>query len=133
MCFTAASLGLFLGAWFLNLKRAQSMATVLMLTIMLTGGFFVRSTPSWMDWTKYISYIMYGWAALVKIHLRDALGRCEGENASEEGICDYGTLDLVPSTPTAARRSPSSWRCSWASGPSSTSPLGTALARSEGA
>lgn len=97
VCFTAASLGLFLGAWFLNLKRAQSMATVLMLTIMLTGGFFVRSTPSWMDWTKYISYIMYGWAALVKIHLRDALGRCEGENASEEGICDYGTLDLVPS------------------------------------
>ena len=95
VCFTAASLGLFLGAWFLNLKRAQSMATVLMLTIMLTGGFFVRSTPSWMDWTKYISYIMYGWAALVKIHLRDALGRCEGENASEEGICDYGTL--VPS------------------------------------
>ena len=62
VCFTAASLGLFLGAWFLNLKRAQSGATVLMLTIMLTGGFFVRSVPSWMAWTKYISYIMYGWA-----------------------------------------------------------------------
>ena len=97
VCFTAASLGLFLGAWFLNLKRAQSAATVLMLTIMLTGGFFVRSTPSWMSWAKYLSYIMYGWAAMVKIHLRSALGRCKGENPSTEGMCDFSALTVVSS------------------------------------
>ncbi|QDZ19373.1 G-family ABC transporter [Chloropicon primus] len=97
VCFTAASLGLFLGAWFLNLKRAQSAATVLMLTIMLTGGFFVRTTPAWMSWAKYLSYIMYGWSAMVKLHLRGALAKCGGENPSTEGICDYGALGVVKS------------------------------------
>ena len=50
-----------------------------------------------MSWIKYISYIMYGWAALVKIHLRGPLDDCEGENPNKEGICDYGSITLISS------------------------------------
>merc|ERR1712199_109476 len=64
-CFTAGSLGLLIGAAFLNLKRAQSVATILMLTIMLTGGFFVRDIPVWLSWISYLSYIQYAWDALI--------------------------------------------------------------------
>ena len=68
-CYTAGSLGLLIGAWFMNLKRAQSAATVLMLTIMLTGGFFVRDIPVWISWIQYLSYILYAFYGLVDIHL----------------------------------------------------------------
>jgi len=78
-CFTAGSLGLLIGAAFLNLKRAQSAATVLMLTIMLTGGFFVREIPVWLSWISYLSYIQYAWDALINIHLKGRVPVCEAD------------------------------------------------------
>lgn len=57
--FVAQSLGLLLGSYFMNPKTAQTVASVLMLAIVLTGGFFVQSIPSWISWLKYLSYIYY--------------------------------------------------------------------------
>jgi len=94
-CYTAGSLGLLIGAWFLNLKRAQSCATVLMLTIMLTGGFFVRNIPVWISWVQYLSYIMYAYEALVNIHLKGRIPDfCSGDSAQE---CESSGLDEVQS------------------------------------
>merc|ERR1712176_618484 len=94
-CYTAGSLGLLIGAWFLNLKRAQSCATVLMLTIMLTGGFFVRDIPVWISWVQYLSYIMYAYEALVNIHLKGRIPDfCSGDSAQE---CESSGLDEVQS------------------------------------
>ena len=94
VCFTAASLGLFLGAWFLNLKRAQSMATVLMLTIMLTGGFFVRDIPVWLSWISYLSYIQYAWDALINIHLKGRVPECQ-DNACDDSLLAQVRYDDV--------------------------------------
>merc|ERR1711904_500603 len=86
-CYTAGSLGLLIGAWFLNLKRAQSAATVIMLTIMLTGGFLVRDIPIWISWVQYLSYILYAWNALVNIHLKGRIPDCE-DRSTDSSMCD---------------------------------------------
>merc|ERR1712087_176485 len=85
-CFTAGSLGLLIGAWFLNLKRAQSAATVIMLTIMLTGGFLVKDIPIWLSWISYLSYINYAWDALINIHLKGRVPECNAGNEDCEGL-----------------------------------------------
>lgn len=53
---TAQSIGLLLGAAFVNLQKAQTMCTIIILTFMLVSGFWVRSVPSWMQWLKYLSF-----------------------------------------------------------------------------
>jgi len=75
-CFTAASLGLLVGAAFLNLKRAQSAAVIIMLTLMLTGGFFVQNIPAWLSWLSYLSYMTYAWDALKNIQLDGRIPTC---------------------------------------------------------
>jgi len=75
-CFTAASLGLLVGAAFLNLKRAQTAATIIMLTLMLTGGFFVQNIPVWLQWLPYLSYMSYAWDALLHVQLTGRVPDC---------------------------------------------------------
>lgn len=53
------SLGLLLGALVMNPKSAQALASVVILCMVLTGGFFVVGLPSWIAWAKYVSYIYY--------------------------------------------------------------------------
>ena len=93
-CFTAGSLGLLIGAAFLNLKRAQSVATILMLTIMLTGGFFVRDIPVWLSWISYLSYIQYAWDALINIHLKGRVPECQ-DNACDDSLLAQVRYDDV--------------------------------------
>jgi hypothetical protein len=38
-------------------KTAQTVTTVLMLTLMLVGGYYVRSVPAWIGWLKYLSFM----------------------------------------------------------------------------
>ncbi|KAL4542047.1 hypothetical protein Ndes2437B_g06366 [Nannochloris sp. 'desiccata'] len=65
--FVAQSLGLLLGSWFMNPKTAQTVAAVLMLTIVLTGGFFVSDIPPWISWIKWLSYIYYALGIMLYI------------------------------------------------------------------
>merc|ERR1712176_1574216 len=69
--FTAGSLGLFLGALFLDMKKAQSAATVIMLTFMLSMGYFIRNIPAWIGWVKSLSFTAYTLQALTMIHIAD--------------------------------------------------------------
>eukprot|EP01023_Acetabularia_acetabulum_P064868 TRINITY_DN8514_c1_g1_i1.p1 TRINITY_DN8514_c1_g1~~TRINITY_DN8514_c1_g1_i1.p1 ORF type:complete len:745 (+),score=131.75 TRINITY_DN8514_c1_g1_i1:162-2237(+) len=68
---TAESVGLLLGAAVMNIKSAQTIASVFMLTVMLAGGFLVRDVPVWMNWAKYVSFIYWGYSLCVKIQFRD--------------------------------------------------------------
>jgi ABC-2 type transporter len=51
----------------MNPKTAQTVAAVLMLTIVLTGGFFVSDIPSWISWIKWLSYIYYALGIMLYI------------------------------------------------------------------
>ena len=44
----ASSLGLFIGCVSPNPKQAQTIASVSMLAVMLTGGFYFDKTPAWL-------------------------------------------------------------------------------------
>jgi ABC-type multidrug transport system ATPase subunit len=65
--FVAQSLGLLLGSYLMNPKTAQTVAAVLMLTIVLTGGFFVQNIPAWIAWIKWLSYIYYALGIMLYI------------------------------------------------------------------
>lgn len=82
----AQSVGLLIGASVMELKTAQTIAAVIMLTFMLIGGFYVRNVPAWIDWLKYLSFMWYGNNLLQKIEF------------SGRTYYDCGTAD--PSDPT---------------------------------
>ena len=44
------SFGLLLGTIVMVPKTAQTIASVVMLTFVLTGGYFVTSIPAWIGW-----------------------------------------------------------------------------------
>ena len=67
----ASSLGLFIGATFPATKRAQTVASVVMLSVMLTGGGYFDETPAWLDWTKRTSFVNHAYAALLKTQFPD--------------------------------------------------------------
>jgi len=55
------------GATVMVPKTAQTITSVIMLTMMLVGGFYVTNIPAWIAWLKYLSFIYYGYNLLLKI------------------------------------------------------------------
>ncbi|CAL9079047.1 unnamed protein product [Musa textilis] len=55
----AQGLGLALGALVMDLKTATTLGSVLMLSFMLAGGFYVQNIPPFIAWIKYISLSYY--------------------------------------------------------------------------
>jgi hypothetical protein len=67
----AESLGLLLGAAFQSLQYALTAATVLLLTLMLVGGFFVRHLPHWLGvWCVWLSFFKYGYTACLQLQFK---------------------------------------------------------------
>lgn len=60
-------LGFFIGAVLMEVKQATTLASIVMLSFMLTGGFFVQNIPVWMKWLKYLSFNYYNYRLLTKI------------------------------------------------------------------
>ena len=54
-------LGLTLGAALMDVKKATTLASVIMLTLLLAGGYYIQNTPVWISWIKYlsVSYFSY--------------------------------------------------------------------------
>ncbi|KAH9559455.1 hypothetical protein CY35_06G059200 [Sphagnum magellanicum] len=63
----AQGLGFLLGAAMMDVKKASTLASIIMLTFMLTGGFFVQSIPVWINWLKYLSINNYSYRLLIKV------------------------------------------------------------------
>ena len=53
------SIGMFVGATVQNLKQAFVFVSVWLLGLMLVGGFYIRNLPTWLHWTKWLSYFKY--------------------------------------------------------------------------
>lgn len=56
---TAESIGFWIGTAFFNPRQALVAASVILLTLMLLGGFFIRNIPSWVAWLRYLSNFKY--------------------------------------------------------------------------
>lgn len=63
----AQGLGLAIGAAFMNIKKATTLASITMLTFMLAGGFFVQRVPVFIQWIRYLSFNYYTYRLLLKI------------------------------------------------------------------
>ena len=55
-----------IGATFMDYQRSLIAAAVIMLTLMLLGGFYVERLPSWLEWAQYASFISYTFRAMLE-------------------------------------------------------------------
>ncbi|XP_008237667.1 PREDICTED: ABC transporter G family member 21-like [Prunus mume] len=76
----AQGMGLALGALVMDQKKAAVLASVLMVSFQLAGGFFVQHVPAFIAWIKYISIINYSYKLL--------MGSQYNEN--DTYLCDSG-------------------------------------------
>jgi ABC-type multidrug transport system ATPase subunit len=91
----ASSMGLLVGACVTRVKRAQTLASVIMLAVMLTGGFYVDETPPWLRWTKRVSFINHAYALLLKIQFPEGLGG-DAREGSDAAAVAFVDLDSEP-------------------------------------
>lgn len=62
MALVGNSIGFFTGALFQDVKKATSLAPVLLLPLMMFSGLYNRlsSIPVWISWMQYVSPFRYG-------------------------------------------------------------------------
>jgi len=89
--FLGSSLGLFIGAIVMNTQRAVVMSSILILGLMLLGGFYVNpdNFPVWISWLQWVSFLKYTYEALLINEF--------GDNSSET---------WTPSNPSAYSTNP---------------------------
>lgn len=61
----AQGLGLALGALVMDLKSATTLGSVIMLTFLLAGGYYVQHIPPFISWIKYLSIFNYNYKLLL--------------------------------------------------------------------
>ncbi|CAN8273681.1 unnamed protein product [Cochlearia groenlandica] len=61
----AGGLGLAIGALVMNQKTATTLGSVIMLTFLLAGGYYVRHVPVFITWIKYVSIGYYTYKLLI--------------------------------------------------------------------
>lgn len=54
-------LGMAIGAGVMDFKRATTVASVIMLSFLLAGGYYIQKTPMWIGWIKYVSPSYYSY------------------------------------------------------------------------
>ncbi|XP_043809715.1 ABC transporter G family member 22 isoform X3 [Manihot esculenta] len=60
-------LGLAIGAAIMDLKKATTLASIIMMTFMLSGGLFLQKVPSFMSWLRYVSFNYHTYRLLLMI------------------------------------------------------------------
>jgi hypothetical protein len=78
----SSSMGLLVGAAVKMVKTAQTLASVIMLSTVLTGGFYFDKTPSWLGWTKKVSFVNHAYSMLLKIQYPDGRFVCVSDDVA---------------------------------------------------
>merc|ERR1711988_564042 len=89
---TGQAMGFLIGAAFDDIQIGQAIATVVVLFLMLLGGFFAQNIPAWLSWVQWLSPFMYASNAALGV-IFDLPLPCDGSGQ----ICTAGnTTDLIP-------------------------------------
>ncbi|KAL6318433.1 hypothetical protein AAG906_041198 [Vitis piasezkii] len=75
-------LGMTIGAALMDVKKATTLASITLMTFMLSGGFFIQEFPSFISWARHISFNYHTYRLLLKIQYS-----CSNSNY-EEGPCN---------------------------------------------
>ena len=78
--FAGESLGFFLGTTFSNVRRGLAACTIIVICLMLSGGFFLQSTqvPAALRWVRYLSPFTYGYNAAATLVFSGKSVPCDG-------------------------------------------------------
>ena len=87
------SFGLLVGASVDRMDRAMTSATVVVLSMMLLGGFYVQNVPPFVSWLRYLSPFKYAFDASRQIILYKNVP-CDGSGELQH-LCAEG-VDAVP-------------------------------------
>ena len=80
--FVAQAWGLWIGGLTMEPRKAQTVSTIIILTFLLVGGFYVKNVPVWIGWIKYFSFIYWGNNLITKIQFSDArIEACDGRTS----------------------------------------------------
>ncbi|RVW24450.1 ABC transporter G family member 22 [Vitis vinifera] len=60
-------LGMTIGAALMDVKKATTLASITLMTFMLSGGFFIQEFPSFISWARHISFNYHTYRLLLKI------------------------------------------------------------------
>uniref|UniRef100_A0A7S3SBL1 ABC transporter domain-containing protein n=1 Tax=Emiliania huxleyi TaxID=2903 RepID=A0A7S3SBL1_EMIHU len=76
------SLGYLIGVTFVNLRRAMAACTIVVILLMLVGGFFLEGAviPLWMRWLRFLSPFSYAGAAASALVFTSAPTPCDGSD-----------------------------------------------------
>jgi len=85
---TGQGIGQLIGAAFDDVQVGQAFATVVILFLMLLGGFFAQNLPVWLAWVKYISPFAYASNAALLVIFQDPVP-CDGSGALSP-LCEVG-------------------------------------------
>jgi len=85
---TGQGMGQFIGAAFDDVQVGQAFATVVILFLMLLGGFFAQNLPIWLAWVQYISPFAYASNAALLVIFRKPIP-CDGSGALSP-LCEVG-------------------------------------------
>ncbi|KAL4284919.1 hypothetical protein GQ457_16G021420 [Hibiscus cannabinus] len=75
-------LGLTIGAAFMDVKKASTFASVIIMASMLSGGFFIQKVPVFMSWVRFMSFTYHAYRLLLKIHYGCSSGPCAEPGSS---------------------------------------------------
>lgn len=85
----AQGLGLAIGASVMDLKKATTLVSIIVMTFTLAGGYFVKEVPTFMSWTLYLSCNYHTYHLLLKIQYEHHTQPIDGLNF------DNGLNELV--------------------------------------
>ncbi|KAJ8531242.1 hypothetical protein K7X08_026676 [Anisodus acutangulus] len=91
----AQGLGLAIGAGFMDVKKATTFASVILMTFMLSGGFFVQEVPAFMSWVRYISINYHTYRLLLKIQYNSLTSSKHGKGIESSGVEVGAVLVMV--------------------------------------
>eukprot|EP00762_Andalucia_godoyi_P008326 ANDGO_07316.mRNA.1 ABC transporter G family member 16 len=82
-----ASLAYVISAAAPNGDVAQALMPLILIPMMLFGGFFVNTdtVPAWIAWLKYVSLIFYGFQALIQVEYSGLTLHCDNSELVQSG------------------------------------------------
>merc|ERR1712224_1170878 len=88
-------MGQLVGAAFDDIQIGQAMGTVVVLFLMLLGGFFAQNLPVWLSWVQYISPFAYASNAALGVIFETPVP-CDGSGGLG-ALCENGpSLRALP-------------------------------------
>lgn len=80
----------------MEVKKATTLASVIMLTLLLAGGYYIQNTPVWIRWIKYLSVSYFSYKLqLAAQYSTDQLYSCSTDPSGLCRIVDYPAVANV--------------------------------------